>query len=47
MHADMILIFILAIILVCFWRAALALLLCATVGLILLGLVTAIGYHIH
>jgi hypothetical protein len=47
MHAEMIWIIVCAFVLVCFWRAALAILLCTVVGVLLLGLVTAMGYFMH
>jgi hypothetical protein len=43
MHNELILVVLGAVIVVCFWRAALAILLCTMVGVLLLGLVTAIG----
>jgi hypothetical protein len=43
MHSELILAVLAAIIVVCFWRAALAILLAVTVGVLLLGLVTAVG----
>jgi len=47
MHTEMILIVVCAFMLVCFWRVALTLFLCAMVGVALLGLVTAMGYFMH
>ena len=47
MHSEVILIIVCAVILVCFWRAALAILTCTIVGVLLLGLVTAMRYFLH
>jgi hypothetical protein len=47
MHSEVILIIVCAVMLVCFWRAALAILVCTIVGVLLLGLLTAMGYFLH
>ncbi len=47
MHSEIMLVIACAVILVCFWRAALAILVCTIVGVLLLGLVTAMGYLLH
>jgi uncharacterized membrane protein len=44
MRNELILVVLGAVIVVCSWRAALAILLCTMVGVLLLGLVTAIGF---
>jgi hypothetical protein len=43
MHSELVLVVLGAVIVVCFWRAALAILACTVVGVLVLGLVTAIG----
>jgi type III secretory pathway component EscS len=47
MHSEVILIAVCAVMLVCFWRAALAILVSTVVGVLLLGLVTALTYFLH
>jgi len=47
MHSELALIIACAFVLVCFWRVVLAVLLCTLVGVLLLGLVTAMGDFLH
>ena len=47
MHDEVILIVACAVIVVCFWRAALAILVSTTMGVLLLGLITALRCFLH
>ena len=47
MPAELILMFVCALALVCFWRALLILFTCALVGIVLIGLVTTINLLPH
>jgi hypothetical protein len=47
MHGEVILIAICAVMMVCFWRAAIAILVSTVVGVLLLGVVTALTYFLR
>jgi hypothetical protein len=47
MHNELILVVLGAVIVVCFWRVALAIVLGTMAGVLLLGLVTAAGFAVR
>ena len=47
MSAEIILMFVCALALVCFWRALLILFTCALVSIVLIGLITTMGFLAH
>jgi hypothetical protein len=47
MHNELILIVLGAVIITCFWRAALTILVCTMGAVLMLGLVTAVGFAVR